>query len=470
MKPKILLPALILSATVLCSCVTQDKSLPDQTDTVETYEGFDGIPDLGASGSFVQDEELAKAAACRLGVPDNLVRAYIVTEQNAGEIDTWVSSLQDNGYYECPTVFGNETIVMKNAAGDSGVMYGYYHTDSGEQTDRFLLMLADPSLYKQYIDLDYNSVVTQWCNENNDGMVLVKDGWIYGATFNDNGYNVFMTERTNGQDRSILNESHAAVRIGVSGEYIYMISLNTENGANNSPSLARCKLGGNEYEELTPENISARTLQVQNGKLYYCAGIQGENDVSDDFFRFCDLDGSNGDIALEKEIYYPYVIGAELYYQDDKGGEFEHCMNLLTMQDVTLTADKTYGFVRDNECAYYICNDNSCSEGDYIGTLNKIDLSTGDITVLYDTVDTASFVLSGDTLFFSNPSDGGKVYGVDKNGDGIRLISKDDNSSTIYCYGDSLVYYSYIIEEDSKYIEGIYISSLDGSNRTQLNW
>ncbi|MDL2263981.1 DUF5050 domain-containing protein [Synergistaceae bacterium OttesenSCG-928-I11] len=77
------------------------------------------------------------------------------------------------------------------------------------------------------------------------------------------------------------------------------------------------------------------TLQVVEDKLYYSKGDNSR------FFR-SNLDGKSEESVLDKDVYYPYVVGNFVLYQDDKDGESIHLYNMAEKLDRKILDGQAY--------------------------------------------------------------------------------------------------------------------------------
>lgn len=108
-------------------------------------------------------------------------------------------------------------------------------------------------------------------------------------------------------------------------------------------------------------------LQIVGNSLYYCDGNY--------IFHKANLDGSNIETVLDKEIYYAYLPKEDwLIYQDDADYESLHLRHLPTGVDVALTNCPSYNPIIVESTVYFVMEENG------IPTLARIDLSNIDIT------------------------------------------------------------------------------------------
>lgn len=73
-------------------------------------------------------------------------------------------------------------------------------------------------------------------------------------------------------------------------------------------------------------NPGATTLQIDGDKIWYTK-------TDEDKFFCADLDGKNEEKILNKAVYYPYVVGNFVIYQDDADGESLHVYDIARKED-----------------------------------------------------------------------------------------------------------------------------------------
>ncbi|MBQ6501482.1 MAG: DUF5050 domain-containing protein, partial [Mogibacterium sp.] len=91
-------------------------------------------------------------------------------------------------------------------------------------------------------------------------------------------------------------------------------------------------------------------LQIVGDYLYYC---KYENDRAVNYCR-ADLQGENEEVVFDKEIYWPYLVDNQLYYQDDADNETLHVYDLESKEDKKITDNRTYQYVLNDDYIYCI--------------------------------------------------------------------------------------------------------------------
>lgn len=306
--------------------------------------------------------------------------------------------------------------------------------------------------------INYELLREQMSNFCNDGRYIIHDGWIYSLNFPENGgAGLFSKMKTDRTDYSVISTGTPNY-ISIDGEYIYFIMRNDSNR-----QLYRCRLGGNELTRLVDSNVWY--LQVTEDCLYY-----NKYDISSGktlgFYK-SNKDGTKEELILNKEIYYSFVVGDNLYYQDDSDSEKIHKYSLTKKMDEAITSGISYSFVIDGNYAYYVKNDNSTGSGDFSGSLVKIDLNTKTETILYNGVSTSGIIVSDSLIYFTNTNDNDRIYSIEKDGNNIKLISQDTNCAYLSIFDDKIMYLDY--DENKEFIDAIYLCNSDGSHKIKIS-
>ncbi len=123
---------------------------------------------------------------------------------------------------------------------------------------------------------------------------------------------------------------------------------------NNQGEIGRITIGQEGHSILVTGGV--HTMQVAGDKLYYTKG--------EDYRLFrSDLDGKGEEKVLDKEIFFPYVVGNFVVFQDDDDGESIHLYNMVDKSDKKILDGPAYSpnivgnwmfcFVQDKETGYY---------------------------------------------------------------------------------------------------------------------
>lgn len=294
------------------------------------------------------------------------------------------------------------------------------------------------------------------------GLYQIKDGWIYGAAANEgNGKLYFAKRRLEDSEWTTLNGCYI-IDFDFYNEFVYAI-LGEDDEWNQRP-IYRMNLGGSN----TTKIVDGKTeyLQIKGDKLYFC--LYDENNIP--YFTSCNLNGSDMQRLIDKEVYYPYTPdGNIIFYQDDKDEETLHKFNLTTKEDVRISSPHMYVPIYDGKhTLYYVRNQKSTRDNSFSGDLIKRDIDTGEEITLYTGASTGELLLINDYLYFINTNDERRLYAIDIKGENIKLISDDANTTRIIYTGNKLIYSVMITVDDETYVDNIYYCEPDGSNRVSL--
>ncbi len=290
-------------------------------------------------------------------------------------------------------------------------------------------------------------------NFNSKGKFCVKDDYIYAAS----AANGLVKMKLDGSDYTVLVEDGIPSFINVRDNSIYFMLMKDD-----STGIYKCDLDGNNLERIV--NDETYCLQLLGDKMYYNKYHKDAGKTTG--FYKADLNGKNEKSILIHEIYDTYVVGDVLFYQNKNSDETACRYQMVTERHEALSSGISYGFVTDGINGYFVKNDKSITEGDYVGDIVKVDFKTKEETVLFEGADVQTLVLKGDSIYFVNANDEGRIYCISKDGGEAKLVVEDTNCMNIAVYGDALFYYDY--NEDMTSVEGVYKVNLDGSNKISL--
>lgn len=197
-------------------------------------------------------------------------------------------------------------------------------------------------------------------NFMNNGIAVAADGMLYGdfggKEFGKGAFTVASIKGEKLGDQKVIVENTRA-------EYL-------------------TELDGTVYAQLDQSKLVSVKVGESRAKTLYegdCDYMQVTGDgiyFTDEKNRYCmvDLDGKNKETLLDKEVYYPYLIGANfVIYQDDADGESLHMYNLESKTDVKLNNEVSYAPMICGDYVYYQIP----SEGDDEYYVGRIDLYSG---------------------------------------------------------------------------------------------
>ena len=305
--------------------------------------------------------------------------------------------------------------------------------------------------------LNYTLIREQMNVYCNEGRYNIYNNVLYSVNISENGYPFFSKMEIDGSNYSAILAGTPSY-ITIDGQYYYFV-IETDDDS----KIYRCSLGGNDLIQLVYSD--ATNLQVTQEYLYYNK-YNVSNGKTLGFYR-ANKDGSFEQPIMQKEIYYSYVIGDYLYYQDDIDNERIHRFNLITKIDEVITSGISYSFIVDGEYAYYVKNDRSVGDDDFSGTLVKIDLKTKLETTICTNVYTGGIAVTESQIYYINTTDSNRIYRINKDGTNARKISDDTYARYMTVVNGKLIYSDY--NENKGYIDAIYLCDEDGSNKIKIN-
>ena len=289
-------------------------------------------------------------------------------------------------------------------------------------------------------------------NFNSKGKFCVDGEYIYAASTEG-----LVKMKLDGSDYQVLVEGGTPCFIHVADDSLYFILMTDD-----STGVYRCELDGSNLERIVEQD--AYYLQIVGDKMYYNKFHMGTGQTTG--FYKANLDGKSEKSILVHELYDTFVVGDVLFYQNKNSDETMNRYQMVTERHEGLTSGISYSFVTDGISGYYVKNDKSMEDGDYVGDVMKVDFKTKEETLLFEGADVQTLVLKGDSIYFVNANDEGRIYCMSKEGEGAKKIVDETNCMNLAVYGDSLFYYDY--NEDLTSVEGVYKADLDGNNKISL--
>lgn len=155
------------------------------------------------------------------------------------------------------------------------------------------------------------------------------------------------------ENMEVLFESTLALDVTYYDGYIYFLDSNG--------GLYRMDEEIYLLEEVTSNAYDY--FHIYDEKAYYCN--------ADYKFCCCELDGSNEEIILDKEVYYPYCFTYEwIVYQDDSDNEALHMYHVPSETDVAITNVPSYTPIVYGSDLFFIITDGN------VRRLAKLDLGS----------------------------------------------------------------------------------------------
>lgn len=302
--------------------------------------------------------------------------------------------------------------------------------------------------------------------------------WVYGMGRSDDKKSCFIKMKPDGSDTELLKYNVRPYEITINGDYVYAILYNyadsqqDENGSV-SPELYRIKTDGTDGKTLA-SNVS--DYQISGDKIYYTP-VQTTYGEKGHYLYMCDLDGSNAQIALEKEVFYPTVAGDYMLYQEDEdkdsnGGERIAIYNFKTGESINLTNCRSFRPVLYGDKLIYLSTnlqrvDNKTAYSTKEMWICVKDLKTGETVRLLQNC--SKFGIANGRIYYQDlTGNASLISAMDLDGKNSERISTHSfNYPNFYLYSDGIIYTSF---RDDQYntIKCVPMADLNGDNEVNL--
>lgn len=208
---------------------------------------------------------------------------------------------------------------------------------------------------------------------------------VYGLLYSEDGTSNFAKFEvvtndglTEFRDINVIMPKTAAKYVTYHEGYVYFVNPNGGLYKVAEDQLEAEKVSGDVYGYFS----------IYNNRLYYCD--------ANDYFCRCDLDGTNKEVILSKEVFYPYCLTDEwVVYQDDADGESLYIYNMADDTDIKLTDTHAYCPIIYDYSMYVSTSEAKDGEK----KLTKLDLST--LAYTYDS-ETGKYFALCDTEISKN--------------------------------------------------------------------
>lgn len=283
-------------------------------------------------------------------------------------------------------------------------------------------------------------------NINNSPFAAEQGGWVYYNT--DNKGNILTREKLDGSNKTYMTFVNHSYYVNAAGGYLYY---------NNGFGIARCKLNGENEEQITDDNGS--TLTVIGDWIYYTAW-----DENGEKLHRVKIDGKNKTLLSKDEIVENYFIDGDwIYYHN--GNESGYPMYKVKLDGTGRAKVNRYyhkKMIVNNNTIYYIYGYQSPENG----KLYKSNLDGSNSEKISD--DTAEyFNIQGDWIYYTNTKDNNKLYKIKL--DGSEKTKMTDTPAYAPCIiGDWIFYYGNTYKYGIDTYDEKYKIKLDGTSNEKL--
>ena len=246
----------------------------------------------------------------------------------------------------------------------------------------------------------------------------------------------------------------------------------------NSYSISKIRLSGDDEQPLSTVKEDSKYfsyLSVYKNKLYFTELYEPDKSNIKGKYYCMDLNGRNKKVAINKPVYYPYIINDKIYYQDDNDYCRIHVCNLDGTNDKVFINEWVYQFIFDGTNFYYVTyknkelkdsdiRNNTGSEPKRI--VKSCDIEGKNNKIVIDFTHVSEIAMNKNTLYYTDSKDNYRLYSYTLSNEAIDLISNDNNISCISLTDNLLSYYDY--DNKGEYIDHIYYCNLDGTNKSEI--
>ena len=306
-----------------------------------------------------------------------------------------------------------------------------YSTDSSD-----LLSLTSSNGYASELQLNTQNRLF------NISKFVIKDGWIYGHSFANDGSGQFGKSRLDESERTVFKSNIFASYIYLVDDYIYYMQKGDEYG------IYRINIHDGHLQLVKK---AYGQMQIIDNNIYYT-----DTHAESHFYR-CDLDGGNVVEILAKEVYFPSVFNDGILYQDDKDNETLHFCDLNGANDRRITYGKAYSPIYDGVHIYY-----QLSDGENIN-IWRCNPDGSNAERISSCSSPREMALTSEYIYFVNADDSCRLYRMKKDGSNLTRITDESNVAYVEIHGNQISYFE--CSEDWEYIHGIYFSDFDGNNK-----
>lgn len=284
---------------------------------------------------------------------------------------------------------------------------------------------------------------------------------------------------------------------------------NSKNGGIFALSDGNVVFGGNKLylmnESLSvvseiSEDIGATDINIQDGWIYYCKGWDGTNKSADSYLSLykVKVDGTDRQLLSRDECISVQIYGDYIYYsnRDDNfsiyrirtNGEGREKLNSYDSIDLCVADSGIYYINRADGNSIYqiplaggegyklgevackslqIYNNSLYFIGEDDGCIYSLSLEQGLIMVNNDSCEV--FNISDGWIYYSNNSDGGRLYKARLDGSDKQKLSDEETCHTIHVIGDYVIYAYSTRDNSGNWVwHGYYMMKKDGSEKQDL--
>lgn len=291
----------------------------------------------------------------------------------------------------------------------------------------------------------------------NEGSFLIKNGWIYGQQWDDDGKSQFVKVRTDYTDWTVLDNGFAR-QINVVDNYIYYMKNGSDYG------IYKMKTSGEDKRLIVK---AFGSMQIVGNYIYYADymynGVYDDASGDDSCYHLyrCDLDGRNITEIISKPVFHVFVFDDGILYQDDRDNMSLHICDLQGKNDTKLNNSTSYWPIYDGEYIYYVCEDKNGTS-----SIWKVRPDGNENQQVAPYSVSNNMLLTEKYIYFVYTDDSDRLYRINKDGSNLTLITQDTHIKFVEFFDNLIKYTKY--DDEYEYIEANYFCEYDGSGKEEF--
>ena len=368
------------------------------------------------------------------------------------------------------TVANTASTVLETAGVDETVSSAQTNSTISDTSAEESVEEEKKPLYLEFENasgLSEDELASAICNRQNDSRYTEDNGWIYGLG-NVNDTSALVKARVDGTDVTVLRENCEPYNVTIYDGYVYSIIIDYQYGdqGDGGFNLFRCKESGTGAKTIIKK---VGNFQIANGKIYYI----DRNSSVPALYR-CDLDGTNKEAIINKDINSFYVAGDYIACTENinngRNGIHIVIYNMNNGVSESITDKITSNWTLHGNMLIYSGADANKSNIDDIDdkyyNIYAKNLSTGEENIIASAQ--PFFNIIGETIYYVDESDDDRIWSVDIDGSNRHLIAQEKYIyNDIDTIGNSLVCYRF--KDKSEYVmNSAILCDIDGTNQINL--
>ena len=190
-------------------------------------------------------------------------------------------------------------------------------------------------------------------NYMNHGKIRYEGSWIYSSGFDSDGSRHLYKLKEDGSEKTKLSDTIGKY-ITLNNGWIYCIAYNS--ASKKFDSIMKMRMSGSSEKKIVKLKKGYDEINymfIHDDKIYYTMQKKLKSGSYDNKLYCCTLSGKKTKVVLNKAVYYPYIIGDYIYYQDDANySKLTRC-DLQGNNEEVICEDVVYSYIFDGKMIYY---------------------------------------------------------------------------------------------------------------------